>query len=339
MENKLSIIKKFFISLLIILILIISVCAYELKMFSSTPASYHKAKEITFVVNSGSSFSNIAKKLREKGLISNILKFKLYSRLKKLDNKIHAGEYILSQSMTPEKILLKFTTGEVNLIKVVVPEGYTIRQTGEKLHKLGICKIKDFIKASRDKNLLSKFDIPADNFEGYLFPETYFFQKNTKPEKIIQKMVMKFFAEYNDSLREKAKKTGMTDFQVIILASIIEKETGKAEERKIISSVFHNRLKKNMKLETDPTVIYGIKDFNGNITRKDLERKTPYNTYIIKGLPKGPISNPGLDSIKAALYPAKTKYLFFVSKNNGSHYFSKKYSEHLKAVRKYQLGK
>jgi UPF0755 protein len=124
---------------------------------------------------------------------------------------------------------------------------------------------------------------------------------------------------------------------VVTLASIIEKETGAPSERPIISSVFHNRLKKNMRLASDPTVIYGIEDFDGNLTRKDLERPTPYNTYMKKGLPPGPIANPGAKAIEAALYPANTDYLFFVSKQDGTHHFSRTYQEHEKAVRKYQL--
>ena len=152
-------------------------------------------------------------------------------------------------------------------------------------------------------------------------------------------MVKRFWSVFKPEWKERAKTLGMTIHQVITLASIIEKETAVADERPIISSVFHNRLKRNMRLESDPTVIYGMGDYNGNITRKDLERPTPYNTYAIKGLPPGPISNTGAKAIEAALYPADGKFLYFVSKNNGTHHFSNNFKDHNRAVRKYQLGR
>jgi UPF0755 protein len=148
-------------------------------------------------------------------------------------------------------------------------------------------------------------------------------------------MVGRFWQVVNP-LKERMDKVGMKLQEVITLASIVEKETGLAEERSTIASVFLNRLKKGMRLESDPTVIYGIKDFGGNLTRKDLNKATPYNTYVIRGLPPGPIANPGLEAIRAVLYPAKTDYLYFVSKNDGSHHFSKTLSEHNKAVQIYQ---
>jgi UPF0755 protein len=152
-------------------------------------------------------------------------------------------------------------------------------------------------------------------------------------------MAGNFFDNYSSEFSRRASELDMSLHEIATLASIIEKETGNEKERTIISSVFHNRLKRKMRLETDPSVIYGIKNFDGNITRADLKNKTPYNTYIIKGLPPGPIANPGLKSIKAALYPADTDFLFFVSKKDGSHYFSKTYKEHKKAVQKFQLGR
>jgi UPF0755 protein len=152
----------------------------------------------------------------------------------------------------------------------------------------------------------------------------------------IVEVMVKHFWEVIGPLREKIEQSGMTIEEVITLASIVEKETGRAEERPIIASVFLNRLKKKMRLETDPTVIYGIKDFSGNLKKKHLTQRTPYNTYVIRGLPPGPIANPGKEAIEAVLFPATTDYLYFVSKNDGSHYFSKTLVEHNKAVQKYQ---
>jgi UPF0755 protein len=152
-------------------------------------------------------------------------------------------------------------------------------------------------------------------------------------------MVEKFQSVFTPEWEKRAKELGLSIHEIITLASIIEKETASQDERRVISSVFHNRLKKGLRLETDPTVIYGIKNFNGNITRKNLSETTPYNTYIITGLPPGPIASPSYESIKAALYPAETDYLFFVSKNDGTHIFSADFKEHNRAVRKYQQGK
>ena len=179
--------------------------------------------------------------------------------------------------------------------------------------------------------------IPAQTFEGYLFPDTYYFSQDVTPKQIITSMVNQFRMTFKDEWEIRAHALGFTMHEIITLASIIEKETGVASERPVIASVFHNRLRKKMRLASDPTVIYGIKVFNGNITKKDLNRLTPYNTYMIRGLPPGPIANPGAESIKAALYPAKTNLLYFVAKFDKTHQFSATLADHNRAVRKYQL--
>ncbi|MDY0361510.1 MAG: endolytic transglycosylase MltG [Desulforegulaceae bacterium] len=334
--------KKIFITLVFILItfsLAALIFFQNLKNFSRTPASSSDSTEIIVLINKGDTFNKTLNKLRKKQLISNSLKFKIFAKLSKKEKKIQSGEYGLNKTMTPEQILNILVSGSVKLRKITIPEGHTISQISDILENKNICSKKEFIKYAFNRNLLKKFNIPGLSFEGYLFPETYLFEKNTHPEVIIKKMIENFFKNYSKEFSKKASELGLSDHEIITLASIIEKETGQKEERTVISSVFHNRLKKNMKLETDPSVIYGIKNFDGNITRADLKKETPYNTYIIKGLPPGPIANPGLKSIKAALYPAKTDFLFFVSKKDGTHYFSKTYSEHKMAVKKYQLGR
>jgi UPF0755 protein len=334
--------KKIQIPLLTILIIVFVISLiffYELKKFSSTPTSPQKSETQIFTIEKGQSFSRTAAELKKENLISNVTKFKIHAKLNKKERKIQAGEYSLSPSMTPDQILTMFVQGKVNLIKLTIPEGFTSHQIASELENKKICKSDIFTKKTMDKSLLNKYSITGSTFEGYLYPETYFFKKDSEPEKIIQTMVFNFKKNYTKDLKKRASNIGFTDHEAVTLASIIEKETGKKSEREIISSVFHNRLEKGMRLETDPTVIYGIKNFDGNLTKKDLKNKTPYNTYMIKGLPPGPIANPGIKSIKAALYPADTDYLFFVSKKDGSHYFSTSYKEHLKAVNKYQLGR
>ena len=197
--------------------------------------------------------------------------------------------------------------------------------------------LREFIAKAHDPLLLQELRIEGISVEGYLFPETYFFSKPATSYKIIRTMVQKFWEHFSDDLRFQGQKLGLTEHQVVILASIIEKETGVSEERRLISAVFHNRLKINMKLQSDPTVIYGIKNFSGNLTKKDLLTSTPYNTYTHEGLPIGPIANPGREALGATVNPAPATYLYFVSMNNGQHFFSTNLKDHNRAVWKYQV--
>jgi len=306
--------------------------------FAETPFNL-SGKNQTFTINRGENLLTISQNLFHEKLIKNSTMFRLMVRFKHQAGKLQAGEYMLSSAMPPEKILNIFVSGRVKLYKIVIPEGLNIEETAAIIERDGFGSKEKFIKLARDKKFAESLGIKSDSLEGYLFPETYFFPKNTSEKKIIIQMVKEFNRVFTLKWRKRAKALGFSVHDIVTLASIIEKETGNAGERPIISSVFHNRLKKNIPLESDPTVIYGIKNFNGNITRKDLNRKTPYNTYKIKGLPHGPIANPGRLSLKAALFPADTEYLFFVSKNNSTHKFSKTIREHNRAVRKYQLGK
>ena len=197
----------------------------------------------------------------------------------------------------------------------------------------------DFLKAAIDADLVHTHGINAETFEGYLFPDTYYFPRDATPEKIISTMVKRFWSVFRPEWKNQAKSLEFSIHQLVTLASMIEKETGEAFERPIISSVFHNRLKRGMRLESDPTVIYGIQDFDGNLTRKHLAEPTPYNTYTIKGLPPGPIASTGIKSLEAALYPADTQFLYFVSKKDNTHQFSANFKDHNRAVRKYQLSR
>jgi UPF0755 protein len=197
----------------------------------------------------------------------------------------------------------------------------------------------DFLAASENTGLISDVDPDAINLEGYLFPETYHFPKNTPVKKIVEAMVLQFRSVFNEEWRSRAEELGMTVRDVVILASLIEKETSKPEERELISAVFHNRLRIRMKLDCDPTIIYALKEkegFNGSLRKKDLKLDSPYNTYLYRGLPPGPIANPGKGSLRAALFPADNNFIYFVSKNDGSHYFSSSFREHQNAVNRYQ---
>jgi UPF0755 protein len=300
-------------------------------------ATSENTDTVAIQVNAGQPFKITTDNLYAQGLIHSPFRFNLIARLKGYDKKLKAGEYLISRSMSPLIILEKLKKGEVRLYKLTIPEGFNIYQIAELIEKADFANKADFIKAATDAALVRQKLVQADTFEGYLFPDTYFFPKNISVQKIIITMVDRFWSVFKPEWKNQAQAQGFTLHQVVTLASIIEKETGAPFERPIISSVFHNRLKKKMRLESDPTVIYGIKDFDGNLTRQHLATPTPYNTYRIKGLPAGPIANPGQASLEAALFPTNTPYIYFVSKKDRTHQFSTNLIDHNKAVRKYQL--
>jgi UPF0755 protein len=303
----------------------------------STPAAREGAgKSVTITVNRGATFSSITRDLVSAGVLKNDKGFKIAARIKWAHRKIKAGEYDLSNTMTPLEVLKAMTTGQVKYYSLTFPEGYSIKDMSKTLDQAGIVSAEEFIEKGYKEFLVAKLGYKGKSFEGYLFPDTYKFTKPMAAAQIINMMTARFESIFTAELKEKTKKMGLTVRELITLASIIEKETGVAEEMPLISAVFHNRLKRGIMLQSDPTVIYGIKDFNGNITKKDLRTKTPYNTYKIKGLPPGPIANPGKEAIMAALNPADVSYLYFVSKNNGTHVFSNTLKEHNRAVEKFQ---
>lgn len=328
-----------FLSVLTVaLTVLISLFSYNLYTYYNSPAGENNAEKI-FVVKPGQGFSSVTAKLVREKLIVSPEKFKIVGALTGDDKKVKAGEYLFSMSMSPRQIITLLKKGKVHLYKMTVPEGYNIYQVAEVVANSGFGLKDDFIIAAKNAKLMAKNGLPdsAETFEGYLFPDTYSFPRGVKHSEIIRVMYDRFRSVYKTEWTQRARKMGFTRHEIITLASIIEKETGDARERPVISSVFHNRLKKRMRLETDPTVIYGIKNFDGNITKKHLREKTPYNTYRMRGLPPGPIANPGIKAIEAALYPADTDYLFFVSKKDTTHQFSTNIRDHINSVRKYQL--
>lgn len=310
--------KKIFIkssaAVLVIIFISATLFFFDLKSYSTKNGAENKTFKVIFSIKSGQSLGLVAKNLEKNNLITSPIKFKILAKLMSMDKKIQAGEYKLVSTMTPMDILNAFVKGEVNLHKLTIPEGYSIKQIAEVLEKNNLCSKDEFIEKAFDMEMVESLNINGESLEGYLFPETYFFSKNPSPENIINAMANRFFSIYTDELRKRAEEINFTDHEIITLASIIEKETGAAKERKLISSVFHNRLKKRMKLETDPTVIYGIKNFNGNITKKDLRKKTPYNTYIIRGLPPGQLLILELSQSKQHFILQKLNFCFLFLK-------------------------
>ena len=323
-----------------IIVCIVAVTGFYLEIvrYAKQPAG-ENADEKVVAIKPGEGFKSISQRLFDAGIIQSPSKFSFLARIKGYDKRVKAGEYLFSARLTPAKILEMMVSGKVILYKVTVPEGYTMRQIAAVVAEAGLAKAEDFLKAAGDSVRVKTSGIEADTFEGYLFPDTYYFPKNIGPGKIVDTMVRRFHSVFLSEWKKRVDELGFSVHEIVTLASIIEKETGLPAERPLISSVFHNRLKKRMRLESDPTVIYGLDGFNGNITRKDLTAERPYNTYRIMGLPPGPIANPGARSLEAALNPAETDYLYFVSKNDNSHQFSTNVVDHNRAVRKYQLNR
>jgi len=287
-------------------------------------------------VDQGDSLAAVVRKLRDQKLISNGFLFSIWARLSGAEKKIHQGLYQFESSAPPREILDRLVSGRGTFQTVTIPEGLTVKEIATLLDKMQIADKENFLAEAANPSLLTTLGLHEKGLEGYLFPSTYHFTPSTPEKEIILTLAEQFRKISLPLLNHLDGANSLTPHQVLTLASIIEKETGIDAERPLISAVFHNRLKRQMPLQSDPTVIYGMKDFTGNLTRKHLNDPTPYNTYRIAALPPGPICNPSLASIRAALQPAPVSYLYFVSKNDGTHLFSETIEEHNRAVKAFQ---
>jgi UPF0755 protein len=286
-------------------------------------------------VESGDSFATVTRKLREQQVISNGLFFSLWARFNGSEKKVHQGLYRFESSVAPWEVLERLVSGKGIFFSVTIPEGLTIKEIADLLDKMQIADREKFLAAATDTNVLGALGLADHGLEGYLFPSTYHFIPAT-PERDIINTMAEQFRKSSQPLLAKAGSSQLNTHELLTLASIVEKETGVEAERGLVAAVFFNRLKRQMPLQSDPTVIYGLKNFTGNLTKKDLRDDNPYNTYRISALPPGPICNPSLSSIKAVLNPPDLPYLYFVSKNDGSHVFSETIEEHNQAVKTYQ---
>jgi len=285
----------------------------------------------------GYRFFQIIDELDRAGLVTSKPVFYSLAILKGAARQIRAGEYELATSMSPVEIIDKLVKGEIKFYLITIPEDFTVREIAARLAANKLVKESAFLKIARERSLAAALGISGPNVEGYLYPETYKLDRSMGSREIIQIMNAQFWKKFTPELRQRAADLGMTINQTVTLASMIGKETGFKGEKQLISAVFHNRLKKGMKLQSDPTAVYDLEEFDGKVKKTHLRRDAPHNTYRIKGLPPGPIANPDIDSIKAALYPAKADYLYFVANNNGSHQFSCNLLAHSKAVSRYQI--
>jgi UPF0755 protein len=304
------------------------------------PPTQEKAwKEVQ--VTEGMSFKAIAATLQKEGIIRYRGYFEIIGRIQGITRKVRTGYYGFGSHMSMWEVLEALRKGKIIEYEVVIPEGYNLYQIGWTLTGTPLISSDpdDFIDIATDKKLARSLGVEADGLEGYLFPDTYYLPKGITVLDIAKRMVQRYKDVFTDDMRKRARELGFTEHQIITLASIVEKEAKVDSERKLIAAVYHNRLKKGMKLQADPTAAYGLKAWITKVSAQDLKRKTPYNTYLHKGLPPGPIANPGRGAILATLYPENVDYLFFVAQGDGSHYFSKDFDEHGKAIGRYKANK
>lgn len=301
--------------------------------YSGTPSPGRGEKVV--IIPQGAGVRLIGELLAEQELVEYDIRFLLMARFSGLASKLRAGEYSIPKGLKPLEVLRLLARGKVLLHRVTIPEGLSLEQIATLFSKNGWGSKERFTNLAGDAGFIKELGLPVSSLEGYLYPDTYTFSRQEYSEKfIIRTMVTRFAIIWGET--GATVETGLDQHQVVTLASIVEKETGNASERPLIARVFLNRLKRGMRLQSDPTVGYGVVGFNGTITRSDLRRATPYNTYVIPALPPGPICNPGKAAIEAVLQPANSQALYFVSRNDGTHVFSKSLAEHNRAVRKYQ---
>ncbi len=293
--------------------------------------------DAALVIKPGSSLILIANKLTEKKIIRTPLSLRLLARLRGQESVLQAGQYSFTLTASPSTVLERLVAGDVEQTSITIPEGFNLRQIASRLNEMGIADQDAILSAAHNSEFLNELGISVQSLEGYLFPETYRFVPGINEFALLRMMVAENSRQFERLLKELNGKLPLKKHQLLTLASIIQQETGLDEEMPLISAVFHNRLQRNILLQTDPTVIYGIENFNGNLTRKDLQRPSPYNTYLNRGLPPGPIANPGYKALLAAARPATSPYLYFVARGDGSHQFSNTLKDHNLAVRKYQL--
>jgi UPF0755 protein len=311
----------------------------------SAPTS-PRAPERVFTVEPGEGLTRIVARLENDGLLRGRWPFGsyplvLWARAKDLDRGIKSGEYELSPAMSPREILERLVDGEVKTHTVTVPEGFRLDEVAQRLEQAGITSAEEFLEWARNESFVRSLGIEAPTAEGYLYPETYRFQRRTPAEQVVRHMHEELLHRLTEEDRARIEASELTFHEILTLSSIVEKETSIPRERPLVAAVFWNRLRRGMRLQADPTVIYGVIDrdgtWDGNLRKRDLQDDTPYNTYVRSGLPPGPIAGVSLDSIRSVLSPEDVPYLYFVARKDGSHVFSSTLLEHNDAVRRHQI--
>jgi UPF0755 protein len=303
-------------------------------LFDANPRGRWEGKLV--LIPKGSPLPEVVRILREGGILPHPLAFRALVLLTFSGRRLHYGEYAFPTPPSAFEAWRRLVRGDVIKYEVTVHPGANLYDVAELLKEKKLVTAEAFLATAASPAILRRLEIPGESAEGYLFPDSYIFVKPVTPEEILEFMVRQFHRKVPPDAEKRARETGFSLHQVVTIASIIEKETGVEEEKPIVSAVIRRRLALGMPLQMDPTVIYGVKRFDGTVTGKDLRTEGPYNTYLNRGLPPGPIANPGLTAIAAALNPSNSEYLFFVSRNDGSHTFSRTLSEHNRAVEQFR---
>jgi UPF0755 protein len=332
--------KRLFV-LVVVLVLGAGAAAWWTYQRIETPYRGFAEPEVFVDLPPGTGVAGIASRLAAAGVVPDALTFRIAARLSGDERRLQAGEYRFDAPASPVDIVGRLARGDVFVRAITFPEGHTIAEMAAIFEKSGIGSRAEFERAARDGSAVGDIDPGAENLEGYLFPDTYALPRGAGAEGTVAAMVARFKAAFDSELREAAMADRWSARDIVTLASLVEKETAAAEERPLVAAVYRNRLKVGMPLQCDPTVIYALmkmRRWNGNLTRADLGLNSPYNTYRFPGLPPGPIASPGKASLEAAVHPADVPYLYFVSRNDGTHAFATTLAEHNRNVAEWQVN-
>jgi UPF0755 protein len=334
--------KAFLIAALVVLVAAVAVAVLGWSVWGRAfePYKGYAADEQFIQIPPGTGTGEITRRLIDAGIVADESAFRVALWWTGDERNLKAGEYRFAEPLSPVDVVGRLARGDVFTRRLTFPEGLTIQEMARLFESRDFGKAADFSAAAADPAAIRDLDPDAADLEGYLFPETYSLPRDTPASRLVALMVERFRIVYTDELREKAAEQGLTTRQVVALASLIEKETARDDERALVAAVYRNRLRIGMGMQADPTVIYALMKagrYNGNIRREDLAIDSPYNTYRYRGLPPGPIAAPGQASLEAALEPADVDYLYFVSRNDGSHVFADTLAEHNRNVREFQV--
>jgi UPF0755 protein len=327
--------------LTLVVVALLAASGVALYFHSNLGAAYqgYEGAEAFVDIPPGSGTAGIGRRLVESGVVRDALTWRLAILESGAARELKAGEYRFAGPLTPREVVAMLARGQVHVHSITFPEGLTIREMARHFEQRGFGTARDFEAAAKDASLVKGWDPGAPDLEGYLFPETYALTRRTDAAALVRQMVTRFDRVFPASARAAATASGRSVREIVTLASLVEKETARDDERPLVAAVYRNRLKIGMGLQCDPTVIYALQKagrYDGNLTRENMQIDSPYNTYKYAGLPPGPIASPGRASIEAALNPAAVEHLYFVSRNDGSHVFSDSYEEHARRVRDFQ---
>jgi UPF0755 protein len=324
----------------IVLLILAAAAVWVVDRRLSTPYRGFTAPEVFIELPPGSGVSGIAARLASAGVVRDALTFRLAARLSGAERHLQAGEYRFADPATPREVVARIARGDIYARSVTFPEGLTIHEMAAAFERSGLGTAAEFEQAASDGSLIASLDPDAETLEGYLFPDTYALPRQGGATAAVRAMVSRFRAMFDGDLRARAVAAHLSPRELVTLASIVEKETAAPDERPLVAAVYRNRLQKHMPLQCDPTVIYALMKagrWNGNLTRADLLIDSPYNSYRYPGLPPGPIASPGRAALEAAAQPAAVPYLYFVSRNDGTHAFATSLEEHNRNVARWQV--